>query len=150
MQSLYTTTAALFHTAPHLTCSLDDTDVALEKQELDGKEMPVGQEQSDEWPAVLEVANDDHRDNPIDKAYQRRHDDGQPHEGDWQARDKPVRFKTESTSESSHGPTVQTGHTQQHKLHPHLHSVPVLEQSDECQQSWKLRMMTPGTLLHTR
>ena len=183
MQSLYTTTAALFHTAPqlsntelkvdmnelvshntqtlslktasdkeankqqstrHLTCSLEETDVALEKQELDGKEMPVGQEQSDEWPAVLEVASDDHRNNPINKAYQREYDDGQPLEGDWQSRDKPVRFKTESTSESSHGLTVQTGHAQQYNLHPHLHTVPVLEQSDESPAVMEVADDDPG------
>ena len=50
-----------------LTCSLEETDVALEEQELDGKEMPVGQEQSDESPAVREVADDDPGDTPTHK-----------------------------------------------------------------------------------
>ena len=64
----------------------------------------MGQEQSDELPAVLEVANDDPGDNPTNKvdvinyvnlavctnfkAYQRESDDGQPHPDDWQSRDE--------------------------------------------------------------
>ena len=28
----------------HLTCSMDDPDIALEKQELDGEKMPVDQQ----------------------------------------------------------------------------------------------------------
>ena len=88
----------------HLTCSMDDPDVAIEKQELDGEEMSVGQEQSDEWPAVLEVADDDPGDTPTHKvdvnncvnltvcehlkAYRRKSVDGWPYPDDWQSRNE--------------------------------------------------------------
>ena len=50
-----------------LTCTIDDPDAALETQELE-EEMPVGQKQSDELPAVMEGADDVPGDSPINKA----------------------------------------------------------------------------------
>jgi hypothetical protein len=125
------------------------TDDALEKKEMDGEEMPVGQEQSDEWPAVLEVASDDHGDNPTNKAYQQESDDGQPHQDDWQSRDKPVRLKNRIIIQvfswsGSPDCEQQPGYAQQYNQHPHSHTIPVLEQSDELPAVMEVAHDDPG------